>query len=295
MSGFGAWLWRIQNSANPDAQQLSAIANGISPAWPLDSTNKPDYVSAIRTAVPAPQRDDALRYLDNLWQFYQQDLDNYRQNKIVSHLTSPQLMITLISLGLIIAAVVGINKDFLRLLAGPEFARGLITFLFAVATVGLAVMLVVNSFLSNAGGEQLAERFRQGKDILTVLIGVFGTIVGFYFGQAGPPGQSSTPVTQDQRQQSGQPGSQSNPSQSQQQSSPQPASTPNQPQPLQQTPAEVQQPPPTQDQPQPPQQTPAEVPPQPSSQPAPTQDQPQPLRPGPAEGQPQAPTPEGGG
>ena len=67
-------------------------------------------------------------------------------------------------------------------LAKPEQARGLVTFLFAVATVGIALVIVLAVLLSTGTKEDLAERFRMGKDILAVLIGVFGTIVGFYFG-----------------------------------------------------------------------------------------------------------------
>lgn len=69
----------------------------------------------------------------------------------------------------------------------------------AIATVGIAVITVVNSFLGTGSKEDLAERFRQGKDVLTVLIGVLGTIVGFYFAQApntkGPPPPTDTTAT----------------------------------------------------------------------------------------------------
>ena len=77
-------------------------------------------------------------------------------------------------------------------LARPEEARGLITFLFGVATVGIALVIVLAVFLSTGGREEVAERFRMGKDILAVLIGVFGTILGFYFGTglASPPAPS---------------------------------------------------------------------------------------------------------
>ena len=67
-------------------------------------------------------------------------------------------------------------------LASIEQARGLITFLFAVATVGIALVIVLAVFLSTGSKEEIGERFQMGKDILAVLIGVFGTIIGFYFG-----------------------------------------------------------------------------------------------------------------
>lgn len=61
----------------------------------------------------------------------------------------------------------------------PEYARGLITYLYAVVTIGTAVVLVVSALLGS-------EKVRQddGRQILALLLGVFGTIVGFYFGNA---------------------------------------------------------------------------------------------------------------
>ena len=69
-----------------------------------------------------------------------------------------------------------------------ETARGLITFLIAVTTVAIAVILVLASIISS--GPNLKERFEQGREIFTTLIGILGTIVGFYFGS------SQTPQTQ---------------------------------------------------------------------------------------------------
>ncbi len=75
-------------------------------------------------------------------------------------------------------------------------ARGAITFLFAFATVVLALMLVAAALFSTPrdedDSEYLTKQFNHGKEILTILIGILGTIVGFYFGtqennsQAGP-------------------------------------------------------------------------------------------------------------
>ncbi len=62
-----------------------------------------------------------------------------------------------------------------------EFARGLITYLFAVVTIGTAVVLVVSA-LTSTDDEVHERRFQRGKEILALLLGVFGTIVGFYFG-----------------------------------------------------------------------------------------------------------------
>jgi hypothetical protein len=64
-------------------------------------------------------------------------------------------------------------------LAKTENARGLITYILAVGTIAIAVVLVVGALL---GGDEDKDSFSRGKEILTMLIGIFGTILGFYYG-----------------------------------------------------------------------------------------------------------------
>ncbi|MBI5594250.1 MAG: hypothetical protein HY881_27690 [Deltaproteobacteria bacterium] len=64
-------------------------------------------------------------------------------------------------------------------LSEPAFARGLITFVICMATVGLAFMLVCYAF-----AESSDERFKRAREIFAGLLGILGTIVGFYFGAA---------------------------------------------------------------------------------------------------------------
>jgi hypothetical protein len=62
-------------------------------------------------------------------------------------------------------------------MAQPDFARGLITYLFTIVTIGTAIVLIISGL---TGGDK--EQFDRGKEILGLLLGVFGTMVGFYFG-----------------------------------------------------------------------------------------------------------------
>src|SRR4029077_4924612 len=83
---------------------------------------------------------------------------------------------------LIGASTLGLDKGLVLAKMGQvEFARGLITYLFAVVTIGTAVVLVVSA-LTSEDTEAHERRFQRGKEILSLLLGVFGTIVGFYFG-----------------------------------------------------------------------------------------------------------------
>jgi hypothetical protein len=87
-----------------------------------------------------------------------------------------------ISLMILIAGgILGIDRGALRNMANPEYARGLITFLFAIVTIGTALVLVVSALISpdNSASEK---QFQHGKEVFSLLLGVFGTVVGYYFG-----------------------------------------------------------------------------------------------------------------
>jgi hypothetical protein len=74
-------------------------------------------------------------------------------------------------------------------LSDTKIARGLITFLIAVSTVSIALLIafyaICSSLEPNTAGNKNAEaNLAKAKEVLAILIGVLGTIVGFYFGQA---------------------------------------------------------------------------------------------------------------
>jgi hypothetical protein len=87
---------------------------------------------------------------------------------------------------LILAAIIwGVSGQggFLDSLSDRAVARGLITFLITFTTVGIAIMLAVSTIFSSSGDDE-DKRFDKGKQVLSVLIGLLGTIVGFYFGSS---------------------------------------------------------------------------------------------------------------
>jgi beta-lactam-binding protein with PASTA domain len=106
------------------------------------------------------------------------------------------------ALGLIILGFIGFiitdyGQSFLGSLADSNKARGLITFLIAITTVGIAIILAISTLVLTEG-DAGDRRFDRGKQVLSVMIGVLGTIVGFYFGaetkatQPGTPGPAQT-------------------------------------------------------------------------------------------------------
>lgn len=72
--------------------------------------------------------------------------------------------------------------DLINKLNNVEIARGTITYLVAVTTIAMAALLMLAAIMT--GGKDLEKRFSLGKEILTLLIGILGTIIGFYFGSS---------------------------------------------------------------------------------------------------------------
>jgi hypothetical protein len=70
-----------------------------------------------------------------------------------------------------------------------DFARGLITVLFSTGTIAIAFILTITAIFSNPANPGSKEQFDRGKEVFTVMIGIFGTIMGFYFGSV-----QTTPV-----------------------------------------------------------------------------------------------------
>jgi hypothetical protein len=82
----------------------------------------------------------------------------------------------------VFASPKSLDKTLLQQLADTETARGLITFLVAVSTVGIALVLIVWVASTEQGVEVVKERSAFSKEVMTSLIGILGTITGFYFG-----------------------------------------------------------------------------------------------------------------
>ena len=124
-------------------------------------------------------------------------LDNNQQNKnfwsitseiwdrITTLLINPYVLIFGIAgffVWIMWTALLSPDQAFLLSLQKVEVARGLITFLIALGTIAIAIILALYPITTTAQDSE--KRFTQAKEILTLLVGVLGTIVGFYFGQS---------------------------------------------------------------------------------------------------------------
>jgi hypothetical protein len=86
-------------------------------------------------------------------------------------------------MGILAWALYAGGPDFFSRLADQNTARGLITFLITAASAALFIILAVATLVGSDGADS-DKRFDHSKQILTMLVGILGTIVGFYFGTA---------------------------------------------------------------------------------------------------------------
>jgi hypothetical protein len=213
----GEELWGL---AARDATTLSevvalrAVATALGQRWPIASNQRTDYAASINAHLAEAARPAALQQLDAIWPIYQLEvrdggpdadlgltglsglLERLLFNKNPEQVTAAAVL----GVGLIIIVTfyLILAKVDLKDLAIIDNARGLLTFLFGLTTVGISIIVVLSVFLSRGSKDELGERFQRGKDILTVLIGVFGAILGYYFGtdKGTAPPREPAPQTQ---------------------------------------------------------------------------------------------------
>ncbi len=184
---FGVWL-RRQPPGDPDLDSLQGFAGGRSTlAWPYHSSDLGPYVAAVGTHPDEAQRTallDALGRAYQRWLIEEGDIRGTSGGW--SGLLSQRLGTILLTVfGLVVAVALAsgtFHPAFLDSLAAEGTARGLITFLFSMSTIAIIILAAVAVFWVNQ--EELKDRFGYAKDLVTVLIGVLGTIMGFYFGSA---------------------------------------------------------------------------------------------------------------
>jgi hypothetical protein len=192
MADFGPWL-RNNTDNSPALAAVRAFAEAQAATWPYQSNTVDDYLAVINQT--APNNAGELRL--TIYQYYVIWLANSVASTQRRISFGP---IALVFAGLIIAAFLlyGVmSPTFVGSLANAAQARGLVTFLFAFATTSVIVVVTIGVLW--VPKDEVEPRFSKAKDIMTILISVLGTILGFYFGQAqnpnAPPSQPAPQVS----------------------------------------------------------------------------------------------------
>src|SRR5262245_29034413 len=151
---------------------------------------RPDNVRLSRVKTPDKRRNTVKHCLRSFHRIQSKGIDMAEidggdrsiRTQFFNFFTSTYGIFTIIGIVIFIIIVIGLSRSsFLISLNNNDTARGLITFLVVFTTVSIALILALYAIVSNVSDQDLKDRFGFAKEILTALIGILGTILGFYF------------------------------------------------------------------------------------------------------------------
>ncbi|MGT2445912.1 hypothetical protein ACU4I5_26970 (plasmid) [Ensifer adhaerens] len=176
----GDWL-NAQLESDPELGALKKFANEHAPNWPKNSNSVAEYLKVLNELASEPEKSTLIERFGGAIQ----DWTEATPRKLKwREIILPNLGVILLLLaGFAICSILAwgiFNGSFLPSIAKPENARGLITFLFAFSTIAIIIIVAISTLYMKR--EEVEFRFQSAKDLITILIGVLGTILGFYFG-----------------------------------------------------------------------------------------------------------------
>lgn len=187
MADFAPWLHGL-TSDEPDLKILRDFATSKGADWPYWSNDRADYEKVIDSDAAddatKKARRDALAGYFKLWQHEQKNPAPSAGTSWLPGVNAGKIGLALFGLAFAYFLYVFLTrKGFLDSLALIDHARGLITFFVVLATTGVIVLVALGIFwVENA--DDAKKRFESAKELLSIVIGVLGTILGFYFGTA---------------------------------------------------------------------------------------------------------------
>lgn len=197
---FGAWLksHRDSDEATRNVQSFADIQTTAN--WPYHSTKFSDYVTAIQIHADDAKTKPLLDALSLAYESFLVDRELHK-NKFTGIIheiirIKPGAVL-LVVFGLVVAAFLTVGlftSDFLIIMESQDAARGLITFLFSFTAIAIITLVAIAIFWLSA--DDLERRFSYAKDIVAIIVGVLGTILGFYFGSVEKPNDYEPNVTQ---------------------------------------------------------------------------------------------------
>jgi hypothetical protein len=179
---FQKWL-ESQRDKVESAKRLHERLATYNIQFAIDPKNFTDISNVInKIAADKDVKNDFLNQVGLAFDTFNTEKKSLKKNSCLSVI---RLLVLILIVGfllwlLYLAFFGGLNlrKEFYNI----EFARGVITFLFAIGTIGSALIIILSIFTSERSLEESKERFYRAKEILTILIGILGAIVGYYFG-----------------------------------------------------------------------------------------------------------------
>jgi hypothetical protein len=187
MPSYAQWL-KHQTNTDPDIAALQNYADAHTTSWPWWSDDKTEYEQHIdtneRDAANNARLKDALNTSFSAWSKASNTASTTPiRQQAWNYIANNGVNLVVLGIGIILALALlwGLfNTRFFTSLAAIEQARALITFLVAFLTMGIIVIVAVAIFWMKH--DELEDRFAKAKDLITIVIGVLGTILGFYFG-----------------------------------------------------------------------------------------------------------------
>jgi hypothetical protein len=184
-----AYFIHHSKCADPAINTLRRTAHDKASEWPYYSNDISDYVEFVTTHAPEAERSQVLVLLGQLFETWRREQEDHARPRGIWHwITNNPGTAGLFGLGVVLA--LGIiwalaTSSFLEELAAESKARGLITFLVAISTVAVALLTAISIFY--LAEPELESRYSKAKDLLAILVGILGTILGFYFGSIDNP------------------------------------------------------------------------------------------------------------
>jgi hypothetical protein len=185
MTDFAVWLKRQYATNDPELAALQQFAITNAPAWPYESNALDDYIAVLPQPIDAGHAQLLATLARKFERWHGQENAPHRGfwSQLVEFMMGHFGALFLGIFGIVLASVlvIGIfDNKFFGSLSKPEQARGLITFLFSISTIAVIMLIAIATFWMNK--DEVQARFDKAKDLLTIIIGVLGTILGFYFG-----------------------------------------------------------------------------------------------------------------
>lgn len=187
MPNFGVWLHNFE-PAQQSVQNLRSFANANT-AWPYWSDQLADYIAVIRASTAAqPQQDALIATLSQAYADWKADQPKTNASGSWPAGTLGKFVLVLFGIAFVVLLWRGV---FHNTLDNAEQVRGMVTFFFVLVTTSVILLIALGIFWIQEDSA-VKVRFEAAKDLLTMVIGVLGTIMGFYFGSATGAG---TPLT----------------------------------------------------------------------------------------------------